>query len=124
MNSEPLGVENYYRSEICFDWAEEILDLFPYGYRAGIGVSPAGTVVQPHIDENWPDMLRLHIPIHTNKEYVWHTHESDLHMEEGSVYLVDTSHLHATTNNGDTARVHFGMNIPRTDFNKIKKFLL
>jgi len=122
INSEPLGVDNYYRSEICFDWAEEILNLFPYGYRAGVGISPAGTIVQPHIDENWQDMMRLHIPIHTNKDYVWHTHEPDLHMEEGSVYLVDTSYTHATVNNGDTARVHLGMNIPRINLDDIKKF--
>lgn len=122
INSEPLGVENYYRSEICFGWAEEILNLFPYGYRAGIGVSPAGTVVPPHIDENWKDMMRLHIPINTNPGYVWHTHEPDLHMELGSIYLVDTSYQHATANNGTTPRVHLGMNIPRRNIDDIKKF--
>lgn len=122
LKSEPLGVENYYRSEICFGWAEEMLDLFPYGYRAGIGVNPAGTVVPPHVDYNWEDMMRLHIPIHTNEKYVWHTHEPDLHMELGSVYMVDTSNLHATTNGGDCDRVHLGMNIPRRNFDDIKKF--
>jgi hypothetical protein len=124
MNTEPLGVDNYYRSKLCFGWAEEILNLFPYGYRAGVGVSPAGTVVPPHIDENWPDMMRLHIPIHTNENYVWHTHEPDLHMELGSVYLVDTSHVHATTNSGSTPRVHLGMNIPRDNFNDIKQLFI
>ncbi len=123
METEPLGVENYYRSELCFGWAEEILNLFPYGYRAGLGVSPAGTVVPPHVDFNWADMMRLHIPIHTNEKYIWHTHEPDLHMELGSVYLVDTSNVHSTTNGGDTARVHLGMNIPRKNFDDIKKFL-
>jgi hypothetical protein len=124
INTEPCGVEKYYRSEVCFDWAEEILDLFQYGYRAGVGVNPPGTIVPPHIDENCNEMMRLHIPIHTNKDYVWHTHLPDLHMEAGSVYLVDTSNTHATSNNGETNRVHFGMNIPRTNFNDIKKFLL
>lgn len=123
LKSEPLGVENYYRSEVSFGWAEEILNLFPYGYRAGIGVSPPGTIVPKHIDENWPEMLRLHIPIHTNKDYVWYTDEPDLHMELGSVYLVDTSNVHGTANNGLTDRVHFGMNIPRRNFDEITKFL-
>jgi len=121
--TEPLGVENYYRSELCFGWATEILDLLPYGYRAGVGVSPANTVVPPHIDSNWPDMMRLHIPIYTNSDYVWTTHEGRLHMEEGSIYVVDTSYEHSTTNAGTTARVHFGMNIPRSKFHEIKKFL-
>ncbi len=123
LKSEPVGVENYYRSEICFGWAEEILNLLPYGYRAGVGVSPAGTIVKPHIDENWKDMYRLHIPIHTNKDYVWYTHEPDLHMELGSAYLVDTSHLHSTINNGSTERVHLGMNIPRNCINDIKQYM-
>lgn len=122
VNVEPLGVENYYRSNICFGWAKDILDLLPYGYRAGIGVSPPGTKVPPHIDENCGDMLRLHIPIQTNKNYVWHTSGPDFHMELGSAYLVDTSNLHSTTNAGETARVHLGMNIPRVNFDDIKKF--
>jgi hypothetical protein len=120
--SEPLGVENYYRSELCFGWATEILDLLPYGYRAGVGVSPSGTTVPPHIDQNWPDMMRLHIPIYTNKDYVWITHEGELHMEEGSVYLVDTSYTHSTINSGLSSRVNFGMNIPRTSLDAIKQF--
>jgi hypothetical protein len=113
-NTEPLGVENYYKSEIHFDWAQDILNIIPYGYRAGVGVSPAGTIVPKHIDENWRDMMRLHIPIITNKDYVWHTHLGELHMAEGSVYLVDTSFEHSTINNGAEPRVHFGMNVPRS----------
>ena len=124
LNSEPLGVENYYRSEICFGWAEEILNLFPYGYRAGVGVSPSKTVVPPHVDQNWKDMMRLHIPIHTNKDYVWHTHEGELHMELGSVYIVDTSYTHSTINDGEEPRVHLGMNIPRNNLTDIKHYLL
>lgn len=122
LKSEPLGVENYYRSETCFDWAEEILDLLPYGYRAGIGVSPAGTIVPPHIDVTWRDMMRLHIPIYTNNDYKWYTDGGELHMEEGSIYMVDTSLTHATKNLGTTSRVHFGMNIPRRNFDDIKKY--
>jgi hypothetical protein len=121
--TEPLGVENYYRSEICFDWAEEILNLFPYGYRSGVSVNPTGTIVPSHIDENWVDMMGLHIPIITNKDYVWITTEGTRHLEEGSVYLVDTSRLHSTINKGACARVHFGMNIPRANWDDIKKFM-
>ena len=120
--NEPFGVESYYRSELCFDWVIEILDLLPYGYRAGIGVNPPGTVVPPHIDHNWSEMMRLHIPIHTNKDYEWTTHEGKLHMAEGSVYMVDTSFVHSTVNAGSSSRVHFGMNIPRANFDDIKKF--
>ena len=120
--AEPLGVENYYRSEICIDWAEEILNLLPYGYRAGVGVSPAGTIVPPHIDENWADMMRLHVPIYTNLDYVWITHEGKRHLEEGAVYLVDTSYQHSTINAGSAPRVNFGMNIPRRNLGDIKKF--
>jgi hypothetical protein len=113
-NTEPLGIDKYYNSEIYFGWAEDILTRIPYGYRAIMSVNPQGTVVPKHIDENYPDMMRLHIPIITNKDYVWHTHLGELHMEEGTAYLVDTSFEHSTVNNGSLPRVHLGLNVPRS----------
>ena len=113
-NTEPLGVNNYYKSKIYFGWAEDILNSIPFGYRAIVSVSPPGTVVPKHIDENYRDMMRLHIPIITNKDYIWYTHLGEFHMEEGTAYLVDTSFDHSTINNGTTARVHFGLNVPRS----------
>jgi hypothetical protein len=120
--NEPRGVENYFETELAFGWGKEMLDLFPYGYRAGVGVSPSNTVVPPHVDESAEFGYKLHIPIITNDKYVWTTEEGLFHMPEGSVYLVNTSYTHSTVNNGTDARVHFGMVIPITDIKFLEQY--
>ena len=102
--------------------AKEILELFPYGYRAAIGESPVGTVIPPHTDPTGPYMLRLQIPVYTNKDCIWTTADGDQHLEEGSAYIVDTSKEHSTRNFGTTARVHFAMCLPRTHLEDIKQY--
>lgn len=111
--AEPWGIEHYFETELAFGWAKDMLDLFPMGYRAGVGSSPSGTIVPSHVDECGDFAYRLHIPIHTNDKYVWTTPEGEFHMPAGSVYLVDTAYEHATRNDGDDARVHFGIAIPK-----------
>jgi hypothetical protein len=111
--AEPWGIEHYFETELAFGWAKDMLELFPMGYRAGVGSSPGGTIVPPHVDECGEFAYRLHIPIYTNDKYVWTTPEGEFHMPAGSVYLVDTAYEHATRNDGDEARVHFGIAIPK-----------
>lgn len=120
--NEPIGLENYFETELVFGWAKDILTMFPYGYRAAIGESPAGTVIPPHSDPTGPYMLRLQIPIYTNEECIWTTADGDINLEVGNAYIVDTSYTHATRNFGKTRRVHFAMCIPREnliDLNKL-----
>jgi hypothetical protein len=120
--NEPVGLENYFETDLVFGWAKEILELFPYGYRAAIGESPAGTVIPPHIDPTGSFMLRLQIPVYTNKDCIWTTADGDQHLEVGSAYVVDTSKVHSTKNFGKTPRVHFAMCLPKTHLDDIKKF--
>lgn len=122
--NEPPGLENYFNTELVFGWAKEILELFPYGYRAAIGESPPGTVIPAHIDlpETHLHMVRLQIPVYTNKECIWTTADGDLNLEVGNAYIVDTSFEHGTRNFGTTRRVHFAMCIPRSNIDDIKKF--
>jgi hypothetical protein len=112
-DGEPWGVEHYFETELAFGWAKDMLELFPMGYRAGVGSSPAGTIVPSHVDECGGFAYRLHIPIYTNDKYIWTTPEGEFHMPAGSVYLVDTAYEHATRNAGDEPRVHFGIAIPK-----------
>ena len=120
--NEPVGLENYFETELVFGWAKKILELFPYGYRAAIGESPVGTVIPPHTDPTGPYMLRLQIPVYTNKDCIWTTADGDQHLEEGNAYIVDTSKTHSTRNFGTTARVHFAMCLPKTHLEDIKQY--
>ena len=121
--SEPAGIENYYETELVFGWARDIIEMFPYGYQAGIGSNPPGTIINAHSDPTSPHMVRLHIPIITNINYTWTTSEGTVHLEAGSAYIVDTSYEHATVNAGSTPRVHFGMCIPRDKICQIEEIL-
>ena len=122
-DNEPFGVENYYETDIAFGWAKDMLDLFPMGYRAGVGSSPPGTIVPPHIDECGDYSYRLHIPIYTNEKYIWTTPEGQFHLPAGSVYLFDPSVEHATRNDGVEPRVHFGIAIPKKDLKDLEQFI-
>lgn len=120
---EPLGLDKYFETELAFGWGKDMIELFPTGYRAGIGSSPPGTIVKPHVDFCGDFAYRLHIPLHTNEKYIWTTPEGKFHMPAGSVYLFDASCQHATRNDGDAPRVHFGIAIPKADMHLYNKYL-
>lgn len=122
-NSEPFGIEHYFETELAFGWGKKMLELFPFGYRAGVGASPPGTIVKPHVDFCGDYAYRLHIPIHTNDKYIWTTPEGEFHLPEGSVYLFDASCMHSTINNGDADRVHFGIAIPKVNLKDLEQYL-
>lgn len=52
---------------------------------------------------------RIHIPIKTNsKSFMVFTEDNEIfHLQEGSVYLVDTTHFHTYLNGGNEERIHF-----------------
>lgn len=122
-DSEPWGVEHYFETELAFGWAKDMLDIFPMGYRAGVGSSPAGTIVPSHVDECGDFAYRLHIPIYTNEKYIWTTPDGQFHLPAGSVYLFDAACEHATRNDGDEARVHFGIAIPKKDLHLLSQYI-
>jgi Aspartyl/Asparaginyl beta-hydroxylase len=122
-DKEPLGIEHYFDSELAFGWGKDMLNLFPMGYRAGIGSSPPGTIVPNHVDFCGDFAYRLHIPIITNEKYIWTTPEGKRHLPVGSVYLFDSSCEHATRNDGDEPRVHFGIAIPKKDLHLLSQYL-
>jgi len=52
---------------------------------------------------------RIHIPIKTNsKSFMIFPEDNEIHyLQEGNVYLVDTTHYHTFLNGGKEARIHF-----------------
>lgn len=61
---------------------------------------------------------RLHIPIFTNENcfFYFPDHKKHYHLEEGKVYLVDTTKLHTFVNAYDSPRVHM---VGCTDINSL-----
>jgi len=77
-----------------------------------------GTKLITHQDS--PDKIRVHIPIHTNKDSNWIINGKEYHMEPGWAYLVNTTLPHSVENNGKTNRVHLYGKVWTED---IKKWL-
>lgn len=52
---------------------------------------------------------RIHIPIKTNsKSFMVFPEDNEIHhLQEGNIYLVDTTHLHTYFNGGKEERIHF-----------------
>tara|TARA_E500000178_G_scaffold338245_1_gene378334 strand:+ start:6007 stop:6654 length:648 start_codon:yes stop_codon:yes gene_type:complete len=63
-----------------------------------------GTKLITHQDS--PDKIRVHIPIHTNKDSNWIINGKEYYMEPGWAYLVNTTLPHSVENKGTTDRVH------------------
>jgi hypothetical protein len=70
-----------------------------------ISVFPPGGATIPHNDQDF--LLRIHVPIYTNRDVRWLTSEGYAQMHEvGHAYLCDTRIMHAAYNDGNTDRVH------------------
>ena len=61
-----------------------------------------------------PPVLRLHIPIVTNPEVIFLVNRKPYHMEEGRLYSIDVSMLHAVSNKGTLHRVHLVFDVVMT----------
>lgn len=91
----------------CFKgYAREIIDSMPAGpHDIQVAIHTPGTKLPEHQD--LPDKLRFHIPIYTEESARFHINGQDLHIPaDGWVYLVNTSYLHSTDNQGLKDRVH------------------
>ncbi len=68
-----------------------------------------GTRVHPHRDlaGNLPlGKLRFHIPVFTNPGVEFEVSGAKIRMAEGELWALDTSHVHALRNLGETDRIH------------------
>lgn len=84
-----------------------------------ISLAPGAKLV-PHKD-NFRNLragvLRLHIPIVTNKKAFMVFSEKKYHWKEGELWLGDFAQKHSVLNNGDTTRTHLLMDfVPKRSF--------
>ena len=68
----------------------------------------AGAEVTPHVDFNyhWYSRVRIHIPIVTNPEVIFHCGDQQIHMQAGECWIFDSWRWHNVINAGDQDRVH------------------
>lgn len=105
-NQETLG-----KRDCCNGYALEIFETMPCRpHDIQIALHTPGTKLPPHQDK--PDKLRFHIPITTNPDARFIINDINLHLPaDGWCYLVNTSYLHSTENNGITDRAHIYGNV-------------
>jgi len=90
----------------CFTgYGLELVNKLPFRSKKWLVTEHVpGTKLITHQDS--PDKIRVHIPIHTNKDSNWIIDGIEYHMEPGWAYLVNTTLPHSVENNGKTNRVH------------------
>lgn len=73
-----------------------------------------GGVIYPHSDplhQIARDLVRLHIPVATNREVDFRVHGMPLAMQPGETWFVDVRFRHCVRNAGETDRVHLVLDI-------------
>lgn len=107
-------------TDLVFGIIERLLEKVPFACKISISVFPPGSQTIPHKDQDF--LLRVHVPIYTNKDVKWLSEEgySDLH-ELGSAYLCDTRKMHSVYNDGTVDRVHLIFAIEQIHIDALKK---
>ena len=68
----------------------------------------AGSEVSPHVDFNyhWYSRLRVHVPVTTNPDVIFHCGDDAIHMQPGECWIFDSWRWHRVVNGGQIDRVH------------------
>lgn len=108
------------KTDLVFGVIERLFQKIPYACKTFISVFPPGAETIPHKDQDF--LLRVHVPIYTNKDVKWMTEEGYHNIQElGSAYLCDTRKMHSIYNDGMTDRVHLIFAVEDKNINKLKK---
>jgi hypothetical protein len=94
-----------------YGYGLEILENMPAPpHDVQVAIHSPGTRLPPHQDGH--DKFRFHIPIYTNPDARFIINGVDLHIPaDGWCYIVNTTYLHSTDNQGDADRIHIYGNI-------------
>ncbi len=88
--AKSLGYENY---------------RFP---RIMLARLPAGGEVSRHSDGNASHYIhKIHVPLITNPETIFHVGRQAKHLSEGEIVEVNNKRTHSVRNDGDQDRIHF-----------------
>jgi len=97
-------------TELIFGFSKKIIDTFPEVRQLGISGHPPNTKIDLHPDND--EFLKIHIPIITNPDAWFFYEDEKFNMQVGNAYLVNTTILHGTYNQGSTDRIHMIFKFP------------
>lgn len=79
--------------------------------------------IHRHVDLFADDnIVRLHIPIETNKKVIFEVNNEEKKLPENSLWLLNVRKLHKVDNKGKSARIHIVFDVMRNE--KFDEFLL
>ena len=100
------------KDELKGTYFDEVLSMFKARIvRTRISTIKPGEIVPTHVDANAKYVLRAHLPITTNNDTYSYYYDNQgnkimIHMEPGSVYILNPGVSHGAINNGNTERMH------------------
>lgn len=98
------------KTNLAFGFSEKIISAVPYASMMSIVDHPPTTALKEHKD--YDIFLKVHIPIRTNDQSYFIFGEHKFVLEVGSAYLINTTELHKTDNQGNSPRTHMIFRIP------------
>jgi hypothetical protein len=118
-NVHKLGSDEYRDTKLVFDFAEKIRNRFPYARQVSIAAHPPGTKINLHTDTD--SYLKVHVPILSNDSAYFFFENERVVLKPGKMYLVNTTKLHGTVNEGNSLRVHLFFKIPVDKVEEVTK---
>ena len=108
----------YRDTNLVFGFAKKIINFFPSVRQLGIAGHPPGVEIMQHIDND--NYYKIHLPIISNHNAYFTFSDTKYILDPGRIYLVETSIMHGTVNNGDNTRVHMLFKCNRETISQVK----
>jgi len=108
------GSDNYRDTELVYGIIKQLKARFSGTRQFSISGHPPGTEIAQHTDTD--KYLKIHIPILTNPDAWFVFGENKYTLKVGKAYIINTTRLHGTINNGTSDRVHLFFKVPAEDF--------
>ncbi len=113
------SVYDYHEFPLWHDWKDVLLPIMKQaakslGYenyrfpRVMFALLPAGGEISRHSDGNASHYVhKIHVPLITNPETIFHVGNLSKHLPEGEIVEVNNKRTHSVKNDGDQDRIHF-----------------
>ena len=122
-NGYPLSYTSYNVNLV--NLTKDIINVLENKFNGKVGrclyiILPKGKSVGQHVDHGYylSNVHRLHIPIITNNNVLFHLGTETTNLKEGKCYEINNKILHSVENLGDCDRIHLLVDIIPTELIK------